>query len=91
VNLVGGLTLVFQCSLQRLEAKFLERHPDCPQVVADVLFGHFWLRGTLNCDTDAARASTFMIAGWLVTESLKSNERTNEPKNRVVLYSLCML
>ena len=69
INVVGFLTLVFQCSLQRLEAAFLHRHPDCPQALADVLFGHFWLRDSLNCDTAAAHALTCMVAGWLFIAS----------------------
>ena len=66
VNLLGFFTLAFQCQLQKLEAWFRFTYPGVPQMAADVLFGHFWLQGDLNCSTPAARCLTFMVVGWLM-------------------------
>ena len=51
INLVGFGTLFFQCELQAWEAKFKESHPDVSDMNADIMFGHFWLKGDLNCST----------------------------------------
>merc|ERR1712070_971740 len=70
INVVGFFTLAFQCPLQTLEKEYLASHPDVPQAQADSMFGHFWLKGDLNCSTPAARCLTFMVVGWLVIASL---------------------
>lgn len=66
VNLLGFFTLAFQCELQKLEALYKIAHPNVSQLTADVLFGHFWLQGDLNCSTPVARCLTFMVVGWLM-------------------------
>lgn len=66
VNLVGFITLFWQCDLQKLESIFIANHPFIPQKEADTLFGHFWLRADLNCEDDAARCLTKMVCGWLM-------------------------
>lgn len=66
VNLVGFVTLFFQCELQRGEASFVAKHPSIPKIAADSIFGHFWLDGDLNCSTPAAHCLTYMVAGWLM-------------------------
>lgn len=66
VNLLGFVTLAFQCELQKLEAWFMLSHPGVSQFAADCIFGHFWLQGNLNCNTPAARCLTFMVVGWLM-------------------------
>jgi len=66
VNVLGFFTLFFQCQLQSLEAAFQKKHPSMPQWEADSLFGHYWLKGTLNCSTEQARCLTYMVAGWLM-------------------------
>lgn len=66
VNLLGFITLAFQCELQKLEALYRLAHPAMSQRVADILFGHFWLQGDLNCSTPAARCLTYMVVGWLM-------------------------
>ena len=70
VNLVGFITLFFQCDLQKLEAIFLANHPYVSQKEADTLFGHFWLKGDLNCEDDTARCLTKMVCGWLMIAGL---------------------
>jgi len=70
INLLGFFTLFFQCELQGLEAKYLESHPDTPQIVADSLFGHYWLQGDLNCTTDVAKCLSKMVCGWLMIAGL---------------------
>eukprot|EP01063_Lacrimia_lanifica_P037893 TRINITY_DN792_c0_g1_i1.p2 TRINITY_DN792_c0_g1~~TRINITY_DN792_c0_g1_i1.p2 ORF type:complete len:192 (+),score=56.96 TRINITY_DN792_c0_g1_i1:48-623(+) len=66
VNLVGFVTLFFQCELQAGRAAFLKAFPQWAGVAADSLFGHYWLQGDLNCATPAARCLTYMVAGWLM-------------------------
>lgn len=36
----------------------------------DNAFGHYWLKGALNCTTQQARALTYMVAGWLMIAGL---------------------
>ena len=66
INLVGFVTLFFQCSLQSLEGRFLNAFPNVSRTAADAIFGHFWLKENLNCATREAHCLTFMIAGWLM-------------------------
>ena len=37
---------------------------------ADAIFGHFWLKGDLNCSTPAGHCLTYMTAGWLMIAAL---------------------
>jgi len=66
VNLLGFCTLFFQCELQDAETTFLADHPDFKQDQADILFGHFWLNGDLNCVSREAHCLTYMVTGWLM-------------------------
>ena len=66
VNLLGFFTLAFQCELQRLEARYRVAHPTVSNMTTEVLFGHFWLQGDLNCSTPAAHCLTYMVVGWLM-------------------------
>ena len=95
VNLVGFITLFFQCDLQRLEAVFLVNHPYVPQKEADTIFGHFWLSGNLNCEDDAAHCLTKMVCGWLMIAgllqvecSLKYWYTLNRPTNHPLTLSV---
>lgn len=52
INTVGFFTLFFQCELQVLEVEFLKLYPTTNQMLADLLFGHFWLKDDLNCNSE---------------------------------------
>merc|ERR1712194_127215 len=65
VNLVGFFTLFFQCELQSLAKLFVAHFPNVKAGNVELLFGHFWLDGDLNCSTPSAHCLTYMIAGWL--------------------------
>merc|ERR1711998_94336 len=66
INLVGFFTLFFQCELQAAENQFLDNHPTVTRTQADPMFGHFWLKGDLNCHTREAHCLTYMVTGWLM-------------------------
>ena len=68
INLVGFVTLFFQCELQNVERNFLGHHPNSttPDWEWDIAFGHYWLKNDLNCDTRSAHCLTYMVAGWLM-------------------------
>lgn len=66
INLLGFFTLFFQCELQHLAAGFKQAHPTVPAWQVDCIFGHYWLSGDLNCNTEEARCLTKMVAGWLM-------------------------
>lgn len=70
INLLGFVTLFWQCELQAAEEKFLERFPFVPKIAADNVFGHYWLNDDLNCSTPAARCLTYMVTGWLMIAGL---------------------
>jgi len=68
INLVGFVTLFFQCELQELEREAIKANPDSPygEFEWNSLFGHYWLRKDYNCNTRSAQALTYMVAGWLM-------------------------
>ena len=70
INLVGFVTLFFQCELQGLESFLQERFPNTigamPQWILDTLLGHYWMQDDLNCQTANTHCLTYMIAGWLM-------------------------
>jgi len=68
INLVGFVTLFFQCQLQDLENQAKEAYPNAnlTDTEWDSIFGHYWLKGDLNCSTRQAHALTYMVSGWLM-------------------------
>ena len=68
INLVGFVTLFFQCELQQLEEMVQNQHPNSSmaQWEWDSLFGHFWLQEDFNCSTRSAHCLTYMVSGWLM-------------------------
>lgn len=70
INLVGFVTLFFQCELQDLEAYLQEKFPNTigsmPQWILDTFLGHYWMQDDLNCQTPNTHCLTYMIAGWLM-------------------------
>mmetsp|Transcript_28902 Transcript_28902/g.47332 ORF Transcript_28902/g.47332 Transcript_28902/m.47332 type:complete len:184 (-) Transcript_28902:69-620(-) len=65
VNLVGFVSLFFQCELQRAEANYVASHPNTNEKELDLMFLHFWLKGDYNCSTRSAHCLSYMICGWL--------------------------
>eukprot|EP00111_Clytia_hemisphaerica_P000554 TCONS_00001634-protein len=73
INIIGFVTLFFQCELQSIEYKFENKYGPQMNITQwewDSLFGHYWLKHDLNCNTRAAHCSTYMIAGWLMIASV---------------------
>jgi len=70
INLIGFVTLLFQCQLQDLMQWFEGRFPSTPHFVIESLLGHYWLKDDLNCSTPQAQSLTYMIAGWLMVASI---------------------
>merc|ERR1711997_1221345 len=68
VNVVGFITLFFQCELQNLQQIVEQKFPNSTLVEWEweSLFGHYWLNGDLNCSTRSAHSLTYMVAGWLM-------------------------
>lgn len=68
INLVGFVTLFFQCELQDLERQAIEANPNSTYTEFEwnSLFGHYWLKGDLNCSTRTAQSLTYMVSGWLM-------------------------
>ena len=68
INLVGFVTLFFQCELQQLEEMVQHQYPNSSmaQWEWDSLFGHFWLQEDFNCSTRSAHCLTYMVSGWLM-------------------------
>ena len=66
INLVGFLTLFFQCELQSIAASVKTKYPDVAEWKIDSVFGHYWLQGDQNCSTRGSHCLTYMVAGWLM-------------------------
>ena len=53
-----------------MEKNWKITHPDVPDKIADSRWGHFWLKGDLNCSTPQAHCLTYMVAGWLMIAAI---------------------
>ena len=68
INLVGFITLFFQCELQSLQHRVQDLFPNSTltEWEWESLFGHYWLKDDLNCNTRSSHCLTYMVAGWLM-------------------------
>ena len=48
INLIGFVTLFFQCELQRFATFLHEKFPSISLFTIESLTGHYWLQGDLN-------------------------------------------
>ena len=65
VNVLGFITLMFQCELQDMGQEYHAKHPEMDAFAINSMFGHFWLQSDLNCRTREAQCLSYMVVGWL--------------------------